>query len=237
MIQERTALLNSRTLKDHHPAISMRIANNILSSCVTALIIAASQPLVILAAGSAGAECYQDSECDSGSCVNMLCAAPSPPPAGSTGAECYADGECDSNSCVDMVCAAPPPAGSTGAWCYADSECDSNSCVEMVCAAPPPPAGSTGAWCYVDNECDSNSCVDMACAALQGSPAGSSGGKLQYYDQFCINGAFFNYVLFEHIEYFNRYLYSDILTFSLFAKTLISRDSINLFSVTMASAT
>ena len=141
----------------------MRITNNILSSCVTAIIIAASQPLAVLAVpGPVGAGCYQASECASNSCVNMTCAAV----LGPVGAGCYQASECASNSCVDMACAAVPVSGTVGAWCYDDNECDSNSCVDMACAAlQGSPAGASGGKLqYYDQFCINGAFFNFRCS-------------------------------------------------------------------------
>lgn len=105
-----------------------------------------------------GANCYKDSGCTSGFCVNKKCIAAASQP---INAGCTSSAQCTGGAfCSNGKCQTIKPAGS---YCYKDQGCTSGYCVNNKCSSRG--LANLNQFCAKNADCKSNFCFRSACRA------------------------------------------------------------------------
>ncbi len=123
-----------------------------------------------------GSNCYKDSGCASGHCVNKRCVAPVslPKNASCTKSEQCKDGFfCNNSKCDNKQ--------RNGAYCYKAQGCFANQCNDNKCG--PPALVRLGGVCGTDNNrCESKFCFNNLCRAKK------NGGATCSLNDACLSG-------------------------------------------------
>lgn len=105
-----------------------------------------------------GSNCYKDSGCTSGSCINKKCINNASQKNGFT---CTRSDQCVNGSfCSNGKCNTVQPANS---YCYKNQGCTSGICVNNKCSSKG--LAKLGQYCTASNKCQSNFCFKNACRA------------------------------------------------------------------------
>ncbi|GAC95779.1 keratin-associated protein 10-4 [Pseudozyma hubeiensis SY62] len=105
-----------------------------------------------------GANCYKDSGCANGNCVNKKCIANASQP---LKAQCTKSDQCTNGAfCSNGKCETIKPAGD---YCYKNQGCTSNICINNKCSSKG--LANNNQYCAKNAECKSNFCWKSACRA------------------------------------------------------------------------